>query len=758
MRRRTPDKPLAASQTRSRGKGDSPLSADAKTGTVSEDRFRPWLLAGMTALLVARPLFPSESAAQFGDGLLVVMLWIALAAFWLVGRVGGTVPIFVSTKMGLSRLRPLRLGWTDAAVLLLIVWHSVAALVAVAQGSPRPALNMLWEWIGMGLCYFLARQLIVTSRQARAVVAVMIALAVGVAGYGLYQACYEMPCTRAEYATNPDQAMRDADLWFPPDSPERKQFEDRLANTEPMATFALTNSLAGFLATWLVVAVGVVAGSVRDRKRLAVCLIPLMVCLLLTQSRSGYAAACVGVALVWWLHTHKEDAALFRKGPFHWRWPAVAAGVVTLLVVAAWAVEGPSVFGRALKSFGYRVQYWQSSVRLMADHPWFGCGPGNFQAVYTQYKLPEASEEVADPHNFILEIGATAGVPAALMFVLVLGCFIRGVGRGAWDAGCEAAGLAPRGWDFALVAVLLGGALGFPLGFLLGLFSQAPSGVAILWLALPLAAATVWLLWGWIREGALPSWLPAVGIAALLVDLLAAGGIGYPGVACTFWLLLAVGLEGRRVREFRSLAVWPAMAAVMALAVACYYTAYRPVLNCQAELHLANRNHPRAAQHLAAAAAADPWSAEPWRQLAAAEIDAWQREPNLEDWQRFTQARDKTLTLAPRAAVVWLAAGDWMSQASARKDEHGKPLVDDALPQAVGFYRRAVAMYPNSVTYRAKLADALLAAGDREGFRREADAALRLDAITPHLDKKLSGDVRKRLTQEGGRGKGEGGR
>ena len=32
------------------------------------------------------------------------------------------------------------------------------------------------------------------------------------------------------------KAMRDAGLWFPPGSPERKLFEDRLANPEPMAT------------------------------------------------------------------------------------------------------------------------------------------------------------------------------------------------------------------------------------------------------------------------------------------------------------------------------------------------------------------------------------------------------------------------------------------------------------------------------------------------------------------------------------------
>ena len=128
-----------------------PQAADNES---CESRLRPWLLCGMTAVLVARPLFPSESAAANGDGLSVVMLWIALGVFWLLGIIGR--PKF-----------SLRLGWTDAAVLLLVGWASLSALWAVRHGTPRPAVNMLWEWIGMGMCFFLARQFMVTSRERR---------------------------------------------------------------------------------------------------------------------------------------------------------------------------------------------------------------------------------------------------------------------------------------------------------------------------------------------------------------------------------------------------------------------------------------------------------------------------------------------------------------------------------------------------------------------------------------------------------------
>ena len=361
------------------------------------------------ALCVARPLFPSESAASFGDGLTMVMLWIALAVFWLLGAVGRP-----------AVLDPLRLDRCGRPVAGRLAYRGRACGPS-GTAQPRPAINMLWEWVGMGLCFLLARQFIATAREARAVAAVMVGLAVALAGYGLYQYAYEMPNTRAQYQADPDRAMRDAGLWYPPGSPERGLFESRLANKEPMATFALTNSLAAFLAPWLVMLAGVGFGCGRNRKRLlavVVCLIPIAVCLLLTKSRSGYIAAGVGLVLAWLLCRE-------RKVRIGWKWPAAIVALAAVLGAAAVTVGGldRELLSRASKSFGYRLQYWQSSLLLIADHPIVGCGPGNFQNAYTQYKLPEASEEVADPHNFLLEIWATAGTPAMLAFLAVLGCF-----------------------------------------------------------------------------------------------------------------------------------------------------------------------------------------------------------------------------------------------------------------------------------------------------------------------------------------------
>ena len=520
-----------------------------------------------------------------------------------------------------------------------------------------------------------------------------------------------------------------------------------MQNSEPIATFALTNSLAAFLTPWLVLLGGMAFGKVPRRKRrpgILVCLIPLAACLLLTKSRSGYVAAGVGLLLAWL--TCREQTVRIR-----WKWPLAMVAIVAILAAATAATRGldRELLARASRSFGYRVQYWQSSWQMIADHPLIGCGPGNFQNAYTRYKLPEASEEVADPHNFLIELWATAGTPAALALIGVLACFFGTVWRRKRQRSLEREeekhdrGQTTDGWRH----ILAGGAGGFLLSVPVGWLGAAPPGAAAVLLGLPLAAGTVWLLLGWIREGRLPGVLPAVACAALLVDLLATGGIGLPSVAGTLWLLVALGLQGERPRNLHPAAAWTALAGAMALAVACYGTAYSPVLACQAQLRMAESDPARAVEHLEAAAAADPLANEPWRQLAAIQFENWWQAPDEQVFARFEEADAKTLKLAPNSAPAWLASGDWHFRAASKADSPtGKP-ADEIRQKALAAYRRAVMLYPNGAVYRGKLAEAYRASGDMPAFRREAELALQLDGLTPHADKKLPADLRERLAR-----------
>ena len=285
----------------------------------------------MTAPLVARPLFPSESAAAEGDGLPVVMLWLVLVVIWLAGAIG-------------RKRFAVRFGPVDAAVLCLVAWQCIAALHAVGYGSPRPAWNMLWEWVGLGTLFFLARQLIQDALEARAVVAAMIALMAAISVYGIYQSAIELPATQRQYEAHKEAALREAGLNYPPGTPLRDVFENRLKNREPLGTFLLTNSLAAALAPWLVVGLGIVVASWQKRRQSIgglLCLAPIAVCLLMTKSRSGYVAVAVGV--IWLIQSSRH------------RVPAILAAAVVVVAVLIAGFVRPDLAKAAATSLGYRV-------------------------------------------------------------------------------------------------------------------------------------------------------------------------------------------------------------------------------------------------------------------------------------------------------------------------------------------------------------------------------------------------------------------
>ena len=336
---------------------------------------------------------------------------------------------------------------------------------------------MLWEGVGTLVAFLLLRQLVARPREARALVAVMIGLAVALAALAMYQYLVTMPAQRARFATHPGEMFREAGVEMPPaDSPEYKQLQDRLNSPEPTATFTLTNSLAALLAPWLLVAIGIgafgwparrqlagdgtsavsdAAGQTRDRepiqeptgqrghshfvqphsqnrdspRRFSVlrnwsvalaCGLPIAAGLALTHSRSAWIAAVVGGVVLFWLRGGEaanpgriRAATNERESPRRRRWLGWAAAAIVIIAAGvSVAVVRPAALEPAMRSFHFRWEYWRSTLAMIGDHPLFGCGPGNFKDYYTRYKLPEASEEVSDPHNFLLEMAANAGLPA----------------------------------------------------------------------------------------------------------------------------------------------------------------------------------------------------------------------------------------------------------------------------------------------------------------------------------------------------------
>jgi len=699
--------------------------------SVEGDVFRPWLLAATVALFVARPLLPSEGTSTRGDALVFMLLPLVLCAVWALRAV--------------LRAGRARVGAIDLAVVALVAWHAVSAFQAVQTGAPRPAINGTWQWVALAAQFFLVRQLIGGAREVRAVAAMMIALAVCLSAFGFQQYFYSIPRDQARYAADPEGALREARVMAPPGSRQRALFENRVNSSEPMATFALANSLAGFLVPWLTISVGICAaatacrtGAPRVWLPAAGCALLITACLILTKSRAAYlACAAASAALGTWTILQGSRIAA--------RWLIVPVLLVALLLAAALGVGAidREVFSEAGKSLGYRWQYWQATCHMIQHHPWFGCGPGNFQGYYTLYKLPEASETVADPHNFVLEVAATAGLPAALALFVVIGLVLwRGCRVGSDFAPAEPIATAaeiPLAAD-ATLQIYLGGAAGF-------LFALVISPLAIVGLGLGACAAglligslCVLVLDRWVRRAALPVVVLVIAVAALLLNLLAGGGLNYAGVVGSWWLLAGLTLATTdRERRLPTGAAIAALALFATLSGLFFLTVYQPVLACNAALEQAEVEPQQAEKHLRAAALGDPLSAEPLSRLAMLEWMHWQQHPSEATFGRFVSFIDEALARDPHAAPLAELKGDICFEV------HRRAQYPAALQFSVSAFEQATALDPTNSLDWAKLAQALSVAGQASEARAAAGEALRLDGQTPHADQKLPADMVERL-------------
>lgn len=175
------------------------------------------------------------------------------------------------------------------------------------------------------------------------------------------------------------------------------------------------------------------------------------------------AVLCLATPLAWWLWTRGRTWRVPAAALAMASWVGMYAASVRLGAVAAlgaavviaiglvrvadrrwqgWFIAavpaGGVLAGTAVvavaAAFGdrngvARISFWQTSLRMGADAPLLGQGVGRYEP---RYRLMRAPEEVtalgATPrdlpvdtsHNFLMDLLATAGVPAALLWFVVL--------------------------------------------------------------------------------------------------------------------------------------------------------------------------------------------------------------------------------------------------------------------------------------------------------------------------------------------------
>jgi hypothetical protein len=705
----------------------------------------------LVAAVACRNLFPSEDAVD-GSGTYFIPLSFLVGACLLAERIlSDRRPSLVWPAGGWSLLLA---GWACSG------WHAEYRF---------PAINLFWEWVSVGILSLYAWHA-GAKRGSTVIASLLLTLALMQSLLAGYESLVSIPNLRALYERN-DPAVLNAvrELGVERGSKLEESFRNRLYSSEPLGTTGHPNSLAAVL----VLAMPLVLLSVRSSfntpySRWAgiggslLLLTAVVTALLMTKSRSAWIAVVPGV-ITWWM--------LRPEGRFDrsWRWIGMGGCLVSLLVasLAGLGILDREILTQAGQSLSYRWEWWQGTLPVIASSVLWGVGAGHFRNHYLMHKLPFSSEEIADPHQFILELWATGGL---LVLLAYLGLLIYSLRKGLLPAdrpnGDVRIGLSREGWIGLWVAVVLVATLEIGLVPLLARPDEHASLLAII-----VAGGTVSML-GWIGVRWKDEHIrPAIvgGVVGLHVHYLAAGGVAFPALMSASLVSLSM-IAGSLPPRARMSIAWAGLASFLLAVVSISYAFCFLVPRVERDqlLTRARRMEQRIGQVWSVtdpavrpelwaqlvpefrtwtelcreAAGRVPGDREGWDRLAMAEstylrLLAKLRQPDEEQaFRRAKKAWDQSLELDPRRSISWSKRGALYREVAA--SGLGKP--DDRISWKGSAYEdflRSAELYPQSAIRHWDLAGVLEEVGNPSDAVSQYREALRLDQ-TPHEDKRLT--------------------
>lgn len=310
-------------------------------------------------------------------------------------------------------------------------WLVLAATGVVAVAAHSALAGGAWVEVfapeGAGSAWIAAIAAMVACAHAsrdRWLHRVVVGLGLGFVGVllakGLVQVVVEHPQTMRAFRIDREAIL--AARGWDADSAAARSFERRLSQPEATGWFGLANVYASFMAVALVgfgaaAAAWAVSTSSVWRERGWWVVVLGAVCgavgLWMSGSKGGLGAAFVaggGVAVAAWSGSRGR-----KRAP--WIGPGLIA--LVLLGVAVRGVIGPA-FGEL--SLLFRAFYAEGAVRIFAQNPLLGVGPGGFQDAYLLAKPPLSPEAVTSPHSVLLDWLSMLGVGGlawGVLFVLV---------------------------------------------------------------------------------------------------------------------------------------------------------------------------------------------------------------------------------------------------------------------------------------------------------------------------------------------------
>lgn len=683
-----------------------------------------------------------------------------------------------------------------AGLVLFCAWVFIASTQVIGTGNARFGWNGCWQWISIVVLSIAMFDLLRSRQMAMNTTTLLISIASGAAAYAVYQYAISMPEQRAAFAADPSPFMRE--LGVSPGTSAAMLLKNRVNSTEPTATFALANSLAGFLVPWFVFSFGLSLSlldclfrrerdmvSISDAKSssdgrstrwfgdariafvlmLAV-LVALFLVIGLTKSRSGWLATIVGLLGV--AVTHRLFRRLYPQGLLRSKafW-GVSITVIALCVTLVYVLD-PLILREALKSLSYRVEYWRGASSIVRDNLFFGVGPLNFQQAYVAVKPVVASETPADPHNLFAETAVTGGLPLLCILLFCVsawasGSLRRGTSQTLPTPATHSSVDVGVGSRFFLVGAALGAFGIVGMMFLLDLMSPSEKSHE-LYSALS-AAVVATLVYGVFSFTAKPLLMTTVwdsnevavyafwATAAGLVNLLAAGGWMQPGTMISLCMLFVISLQSyQRVDSAgaglsdRSLRLFAGVG--LLLIGLCSYGVYSTTIAPSIRATVARESFANQfsdsidPEQLLSVLAADPWDPELASLVCDHSVtrigDRRRDSRSREAWKKvFERGTEELIRRDPRNWAAQRDLGQWrfLLATAVEPDAPGR---EEQLKLAAASYSRSAELNPTSCEVQLQSAVAWALVEEMEKASQSLVSAQSIDERTPHLDKKLS--------------------
>ena len=300
-------------------------------------------------------------------------------------------------------------GW----MMLSTSWAADRFAAAVTSAHFAAAACLLWAM----------SQLVRDSAKSRLVAALCFGLMLVLVAQSVLYKFVDVPQNIAYWNEHKPEILRSHN--WEPDSFSARQFEQKLKRGELVGFFNSANTLGavGVLLFFACIGIGIQKLADGEVPQWSAVIVVTVVALVwigwCAQSKTVAATPTLGaIVLCGWFVFAPQLRARHRLVFF----TGLFVVAVALVAVVGHGLYHKGLFpGHFSNSLDFRWKYWTAAAAIFKDHPIIGVGWFNFGPSYLAHRLPQAAEEIKDPHSFIVrffvELGLIGGTLALLWLV-----------------------------------------------------------------------------------------------------------------------------------------------------------------------------------------------------------------------------------------------------------------------------------------------------------------------------------------------------